>query len=411
VGRVRLVLALLVFSTLVAGCDEDKTPAGSTKTLLVAVNAPFSRTPYVGLTIANGAALGGNGSSGTIDTKEGRYRFRFKRYDTGLSAQTAVENVRRAVADGAVAIIDEGTGLNASWRLAADAKIPVCVTYQGGEGLVDPSKRPNVFRIAPTDHGTAFRLAEYVIPKKHRVALIVDDSTYGQEGLKSLRSAFGENPESVAIRLTVPAGAADLAPEVLRARRSHATALLVWAEPGTIAGVISAARGSGWKVPVYTPAAGEDPLVRQQLANHPEWVDGLTFGTGRPTAEVGPGPFLSFQRSYEERFGVQLVGVKTPAGKQVIQPPDYAMYSYDFMNVLAAAIQRAGGVGDKAKVLAALNEVSVPGANGDHRGFNERNHEGVVDDDIYFARFEGMTYRPVRDDPLSATLPVIEQTR
>ena len=51
------------------------------------------------------------------------------------------------------------------------------------------------------------------------------------------------------------------------------------------------------------------------------------------------------------------------------------------------------------------------GANGDERGFNERNHEGVVDDDVYFAEFHGMTYQPVKDDPLSATLPTIQQTR
>ena len=59
----------------------------------------------------------------------------------------------------------------------------------------------------------------------------------------------------------------------------------------------------------------------------------------------------------------------------------------------------------------ALEQVSVEGANGDSRGFNERNHEGVVDDDIYFARFHDMTYFPVRDDPLSSTLPPVPQTR
>ena len=67
-----------------------------------------------------------------MKTKEGTYRFRIKRYDTGLSTQTAVGNVRRAVADGAVAIIDEGTGINASWRIAADADRPIGITYQGG---------------------------------------------------------------------------------------------------------------------------------------------------------------------------------------------------------------------------------------------------------------------------------------
>ena len=406
----RRLLALLVIGGVAAGCGGDG-PSGSTKTLLIAVNAPFSRTPYVGITIANGAELAAKGPSGVVNTKDGKFSFRVKRYDTGLSARTAVANVRRAVADGAVAIIDEGTGINASWRIANDANVPICVAFQGGQGIVDADERPNVFRIAPTDHGVAFRLAEYVIPKERRIALIGDDSDYGQQGLKALGEAFSSNPGSVAVRLTVPTRAPDLAPEVLRARRARAAALIVWAQPSAIAGVVAAARGSGWDVPVYTPATGEDPLVRQQLANHPEWVDGLTFAAGRPTAEVGSGPFLSFQRQYEDRFGVQLVGVRTPAGAEVTQPPDYAMYSYDFVNVLAAAMQRAGGVKDKDKILSSLEEVSVNGANGDHRGFNENNHDGVVDDDVYFARFKDMTYRPVKDDPLSATLAAIHQLR
>jgi branched-chain amino acid transport system substrate-binding protein len=384
-------------------------PSSPAATVTIAVNAPFSRTPYVGQTIADGAELAA--SKASVEVEGVRYRFRIKRYDTGLSPSTAVRNVRKAIADGAVAIVDEGTGVDASWQIARDADMPLAVTYQGGEGLIDPVKRPNVFRIAPTDHGMSYRLAEYVIPKKLKVALITDDSSYGQEGAKALDEAFSQNPESVAVKLTVPADSPDLAPQVLRARRAGATGLLVWAQPTTIAGVLSAARSSGWKVPVFTSPTGEDPLVRQQLANHPDWVDGLTFASGRPTAEVGAGPFLTFQRDLENRFGVQLVGVQTSDGAQVVQPPDYAMYSYDFVNVLAAAIQRAGGVSDRRKVLAALDQVSVAGANGDQRGFNERNHEGVVDDDVYFAKFENMIYKPVKDDPLSATLVPIEQRR
>jgi len=407
---VRRLLFVVAFCAVLAGCSDDKSADSTkTKTVTIAVNAPFSRTPYVGQTIADGAELAASKAGVEVDGV--KYRFRIKRYDTGLSSSTAVRNVRKAIADGAVAIVDEGTGVDASWQIARDKDIPLAVTYQGGEGLIDPAKRPNVFRIAPTDHGMSLRFAEYLIPKKLKVALITDDSSYGQEGAKALDEAFAENPDSVAAKLTVPAAAPDLSPQVLRARRAGATALLVWAQPTTIAGVLSAARSSGWKVPVYTSPTGEDPLVRQQLANHPDWVDGLTFASGRPTAEVGAGPFLSFQRDLENRFGVQLVGVKTPDGAQVVQPPDYAMYSYDFVNVLAAAIQRAGGVADKKKILAALNQVTVAGANGDQRGFNERNHEGVVDDDVYFARFDGMTYRPVKDDPLSATLVPIEQRR
>ena len=66
---------------------------------------------------------------------------------------------------------------------------------------------------------------------------------------------------------------------------------------------------------------------------------------------------------------------------------------------------------DPAKITAALNEVTTEGANGDQRAFNRNNHDGVVDDDIYFAHFHDMTYAPVKDDALSSTLPALPQTR
>jgi ABC-type branched-subunit amino acid transport system substrate-binding protein len=87
------------------------------------------------------------------------------------------------------------------------------------------------------------------------------------------------------------------------------------------------------------------------------------------------------------------------------------MYAYDFVNVLSAALKQASGAGDRQKVLDALNQVTVRGANGDERGFNLHNHDGVVDDDVYFAQFRDMTFAPVKDDPLSSTLPTIDQVK
>ena len=163
-------------------------------------------------------------------------------------------------------------------------------------------------------------------------------------------------------------------------------------------------------MPVYTPPSGADPLVRQQLADRPSWVDGLTFASGRMTAELGPGAWNAFESRFVGRYGVDEVGVQTAAGEEVVQPPELAMYSHDFVLVLAAALAQAG-TDDREALLDALNEVTVSGANGDERGFNLHNHEGVVDDDVYFARFEDMTFAPVDDDPLSSTLPEINQVR
>jgi len=400
------VLIVCAIVLALSGCGGSAQKSG---TLLIAVDAPFSRSPYVGETIANGVQLAVDemNAGGGISTKDTNYQLKVKRYDNALSPRQALANARRAIADGAVAIVDDGTGVDAAWKVANDAHVPIGITYGGGLALVDPVKRPNVFRVAPTDHGIAFRLAEYTLPKGLKLALLHDDTTYGQEGARALDQSFSRNASSVTLKLTLPAGDTDLSPQVLRARRSGATAVLVWGEAATIAKVVVAARSAGWNVPVYAPPSAEDPVLRQLLADRPTWLDGVTFASGRMTAELGPGFFYAFEAKYESAYGAQKVGVRAPDGKSVIAPPDYAMYSYDFGNLLGAAL-RLGRDKDLSK---SLEQVTVRGANGDERGFNERSHEGVVDDDVYFARFRGMTYRPVKDDPLSSTLPTIQQTR
>jgi ABC-type branched-subunit amino acid transport system substrate-binding protein len=407
----RSVAALLVLATLIAGACSDDEPQGPTTELLIAIDAPFSQTPYVGATIEQGVQLAIdqiNGRGG-VRTSHGTYTFGLKTYDNALSSQRSVENVRNAIDDGALVVIGEGTGVDAYWQEAAASDVPVCIVYQGGVGLVDLEERANVFRIAPTDHGIAFRLAEYLVPQDFEIALIHDDSAYGRQGKVALDDPFSYVPESVATDIEIPADAADYAPQILEARKAGATALLVWGTSSTIVKVVRAVRGSDWSVPIYTPPTGADPLVRQELADHPDWVDGLTFASGRMTAEVGPGPFLKFQTAYEGSFGRDETGVETSSGAPVYQPPEYAMYPYDFVNVLARALEAATSA-ERADVLAALEQVAIRGANGDERGFNENNHEGVVDDDVYFAVFDDMTYAPVKDDPLSASLDVIPQT-
>jgi ABC-type branched-subunit amino acid transport system substrate-binding protein len=400
------LLLVAALSGTVAGCGgggaSDKPEA-----LTVVVDAPFARSAYLGQGIADAVQLAFQGQTPLrIGSKS--YNVRVLRLDNGQSPSRAVGNVRRAIREHAVAIVSDGTGVNATWQLAAKAGIPICIVFDGDGGLVDPATRPNVFRIAPTNHGISFRLAEYLIPKGLKVVFLTDDTGYGRGGRAALDHAFEQNRSSVAARIEIPSTATDLAPQVLQARRSGATALLVWAEPAAVAEVVIAARSSGWRVPIYSAPSAEDPLVRQELAGHPDWLDGLTFASGRMTAEVGAGPFLTFQSMYRDAFGLQKVGVKGPSGKPVVSPPDYAMYPYDFARVLVAALQAAKGV-DGEKLLAKLNEVSIQGANGDQRGFSQNNHDGVVDDDVYFARFEHMVYVPVKDDPLSRTLPAIPQ--
>jgi ABC-type branched-subunit amino acid transport system substrate-binding protein len=409
---VGLALALALCA---AGCGGG---AGGSSTeaatpLTIVVNAPFTGAPGVAEGIANGVDLAVQArTQGGVFTAGGhRYRIRVSKLDDRLSPLQAARNVRKAIDEHALAVVDEGTGVDASWSAANAAHLPVGIVYQGGQALIDPAGRPNVFRIAPTDRGLAYRLGEYLAPRHAKVAFLVDDTAYGAQGRAALDKAWSFDPKQVVADITLPSGQTDLSPQVLRAQRAGANALVVWARGPAIASVVSAARSRGWNVPVYTTPAGADPIVRQQLADRPQWVDGLTFASGRMTAEEGPGPFEQFQQSYESAFGADLVGVKTKAGAPVTQPPEFPMYAYDMTQAILDALQTAGGAGDRAAYVRVLGTTTVQGANGDARSFNRRNHEGVIDDDVAFARFHDMTFAPVKDDPLSASLPAITQTQ
>jgi hypothetical protein len=78
------------------------------------------------------------------------------------------------------------------------------------------------------------------------------------------------------------------------------------------------------------------------------------------------------------------------------------------VKLVAAALDRAGST-DSAKVYAAVQQVTITGANGDERGFGPDDREGVSPDDMYFAHFQDMTFVPNRDDILSTNLPPVPQ--
>jgi ABC-type branched-subunit amino acid transport system substrate-binding protein len=238
------------------------------------------------------------------------------------------------------------------------------------------------------------------------VALLTDDSGYGHQGHAALRAALARDRIAVVSDQTVQQRAADVAPQVVAARRAHATLLLVWASAADVAAVVTAIHTAGWDVPVISGQTGEDPLVRQRVVAHPHWLRSLRFVSARITAEVGPQPFERFRAHYEAKLGADKVGIKQD-GREVIQPPDWAMYPYDSVNLVVEALDEIRQLG--APLMRVLNSAHVVGANGDGRGYNAGYHEGISPSDMYFARFRGFTFVPVDDDPLSGRLPVVPQ--
>jgi ABC-type branched-subunit amino acid transport system substrate-binding protein len=394
-------VALLVLAA--SACSGGSTGAPTKGDVLVVVSAPLTASPWIGRFAERGAQLAAkelNASGGAAG-----HRVRVLVLDNGGSPQRSVANARTAVAKHAMALVIDGVGAEAVTDVTDPASLPVFMVFEGGASLVDPAKRPTLFRMAPANKPMATRLSDYLSEKAKVVSLLADDSTFGREGAAQTRIALRRNEIRLATDATIPEGEASA--QVLAARRGGAKALVVWARATGVAAVVRAARSSGWTVPIYSGPTGEDPLVRQRLADHPEWVDGLTFVSFRITSETGPEPFAAYRHAYEKEFGADPVGV-TAGGKPVVQPPDWSMYSYDSVKLVAAALKGSGGkLG--APLMDALTKTVVTGANGDERGFGAEDREGVSPDDMYFGVFKDLRFSAVTDDILSTNLPTVPQ--
>jgi hypothetical protein len=115
--------------------------------VVIAVDVPVTGSPYVAETIRQGVELATSNVNGGGGVRVGSksYLIKVNLYDNHLSARSAVENARRAIDAGAVAIVTDGTGVDATWQLANRAGVSIGITHDGGTGLVDAESRPNVF--------------------------------------------------------------------------------------------------------------------------------------------------------------------------------------------------------------------------------------------------------------------------
>jgi ABC-type branched-subunit amino acid transport system substrate-binding protein len=397
-----LLLCALLSST---ACDRVRKAPRSDGPLIV-VSAPLAAQPWIGRSVARGAELAVAQLRTAGEVVPGPPRLQI--LDNDGSPRTAVANARTAVRRHAAALITDGTGALAVSQVTDPASLPVFVVFQGGGSVLDPVAHPTVFRLAPANRFLSRRLADYLAGRRmSEIALLSDDSSYGRDGARQLSEDLAQNDLSVVRRVVVPATAGDVSAAVLSARRAGARALVIWAGAPTIAQVTRAARSTGWNVPLFLSPTGEDPLVRQQVADHPSWLDGATFVSFRITSEQGPAAFERFRAAYERRFGADRVGVVAD-GRPVVQPPDWAMFSYDAVLLISAALTiTAGATGPP--LLAAVEGASVTGANGDQRGFGPADREGVSAGDMYFGRFEALRFAAVTDDVLSTRLPAVAQ--
>src|SRR5213593_4574586 len=97
------------------------------------VDVPRAKAGLVAQLIERGAQLAAAeiNDSGGVKIGDRAIRLEIRAVDSDFSPERSAANAREAVRIGAVAVVDEGTGVDASWQIARDAGIPIGIVYQG----------------------------------------------------------------------------------------------------------------------------------------------------------------------------------------------------------------------------------------------------------------------------------------
>jgi branched-chain amino acid transport system substrate-binding protein len=411
----------LAAAFILAGCGQGSSSNSSPKFdqyVTIVLNTPATRLPYVSDFTAQGAQLAVDqvNAGGGVKIGDKSYGIKLEKLDNQLSPATSLANIQRAVSEKAVAVIDDGYTVGATFQAANSAGLPILVDYNTDASVIDPATRPNVFRVAPPDDALAMKLVPYIATRNLKVAVAHDDSDYGKSGDEQVTKAMTAKSMTPTVDVVLPSTSTDFSAQALQVKQSGATGVVVWARGPVLASFVKALGDAGSTAAIFSGPTAEDPVVRTQLAARPEWVNMITYASFRITTETGPESWNKFRKAYEDHNfnngGPDYkVGVKSPADhKDIVQPPDWQMFPYDMVHLVKAALEKAGTTDTTSgKLIDALNNVQVKSANGDNRGWKKDNHEGVVDDDIYFATFQDMKFKPVQDDALSKSLPPIDQ--
>jgi branched-chain amino acid transport system substrate-binding protein len=409
----RRVRALTVLSVVgvVAGCgggSGSSASGGARNSALIAVNIPTTTDAFLATELLHGAQLAVKEQNAKGLRVGGRsVTLSVKTYDDDGQPQTAAANVQSAIHDGAVAVIEDGIGAKTSAPQSAAAGVPEIDIGNGDVNLIDPVKTPSLYRLSIADDIAGKVLGSYMAGKSQSAAIIHDDSAQGRDSSDQLNDSLSTAGITAAPVVEIATNSGTINSQILRVAQAHPGAIAVEGGDGFTGHVVQALRAAGVRTPLYAGPYGEFPAVRVVAGGGAE---GLTFVSARLTSESDEGSFAAFEkRLAQSGLGCTDAGVKTSAGQEVLQPDDYAMYAYDAVNLVVAALRKLGSLTPSRALLDDMVLVQVTSANGDSRGFNSQNREGISDDDVYLAAIHDNEFEPVKDEQLSASLPAIDE--
>lgn len=328
-----LALALVLCAPLPAGAAAPVEPVD------IPVLVPLSGfLSLEGQSQRNGALLAMREASGTIATHH-------EVSDTGVSPETAVNALQRALEDRPIAVIASmlGTQMLAMLPIAQESKVPL-VTISGTAKITELGN-PWVFRFFPGDKIVKVAQARYVVEMlgaKHP-AIIYQSDAYGQSGQQYLGAAFAALGVTPVLSEAVDVAVKDLLPVLSKAKAAGADVIVSHLHVPSSALLVKQATAVGLGLPIVSGSAMAAPSAAALL--EPGELKGVCAESAAAPIVPDSPEGERFLAAYRQAFGTD--------------PDAYALAQYDGVEMILAAI--AAGARTPESVRAALAGGSYKG--------------------------------------------------
>ena len=290
-------------------------------------------------------------------------------YDTEGNSTLAAQQFRRLINSDNVHVVigpsTTGESLAIS-TVANEAKVPL-ISFAGAEAVVNPPT-PYVFKVPPTDRIVASQILGYMKEMGiTSIAILSSADGYGQAGAGTVKEVAESMGVTVAAAEEFGPRDTDMTPQVLKIRSSGAEALLIWSvNPGPTI-ILKNAASVGYDKPIFNSYGAASPALIEQAGPAAEgtYVSSMRLLAPESLPEDDPmrGVVSKLAADYRAKYNEE--------------PTTFIGHPADALSLVAAALEKSGGVPDREKLAEAIRSgISFPGANGMF-SFTDANHNGL----------------------------------
>jgi branched-chain amino acid transport system substrate-binding protein len=269
--------------------------------------------------------------------------------DSAQWGASSTEAVKMVFDEHVVAVLGSVDGASTHIMLRESLKLEFPIMDTGTtDPTVTETRIPWLIHDFPDDRQQGYALAAAVFKERKlkRIGVIRTQSRYARVGVQKFFDEAKRLGHVPVLEVKFERGDQDFSTQLRMLQNARVDGVVIWGEVPEAAKILKQMRAMGMKQPVFGPSRLCYPQIIQAAGPAAEGL--VTTAPLNPTRSDAL--WLDFQKDYRAKFQEE--------------PDAYAAYGYDGMNLLIAAVQKAG-----------LNRGKIMDALRDHQG---KEHEGVA---------------------------------